>query len=327
MNGKRDDSALCAFDDARAGVVAACGGKAVGLHRLVRAGLPVPPGFCVTTAAFEQVVAGDRAFRAAVLSLDADADGPSLRDRARAVRVAVLACPLPQPFAREVVDAWAEIAGRAPVAVRSSATAEDLADASFAGQQDTYLSIANEEALLDALRGCWASLFTERAVSYRRQRGIASARVSMAVVIQRMVRADAAGVLFTADPLTGQRGVSVIEAVAGLGEALGARAHRAVAGRRRRPPRRARRMDRRSADAGWWTHRSPTRRRARSAGRSDARDPHLPHVDVAPLAGPTTDGVGAARRESDCHSLGGDVPAPLARGRVRSGVAAVRRLS
>ncbi|MEO5729871.1 MAG: PEP/pyruvate-binding domain-containing protein, partial [Byssovorax sp.] len=103
---------------------------------------------------------------------------------------------------------------------RSSATAEDLADASFAGQQDTFLSIETEEGLLGALRGCWASLFTERAVSYRRQRGIESAQVSMAVVIQRMVRADAAGVLFTADPLNGRRGVSVIEAVAGLGEAL-----------------------------------------------------------------------------------------------------------
>ncbi len=114
MNGKREDSALCAFDDARAGVVAACGGKAVGLHRLVRAGLPVPPGFCVTTAAFEQVVAGDRAFRAAVLSLDADADGPSLRDRARAVRVAVLACPLPQPFAREVVTRGRRSPGAPP---------------------------------------------------------------------------------------------------------------------------------------------------------------------------------------------------------------------
>lgn len=211
---------LCALDDVAAGDPAACGGKAVGLHRLLRAGLPVPPGFCLTTAAFEQIVAGDPAYRAEVARLDACRDGASLREAARAVREAVMVCALPVSLERRVIGAWGEITERAPVAVRSSATAEDLADASFAGQQDTFLSIDTAEGLLQALRGCWASLFTERAVTYRRGRGIDGARVSMAVVVQRMVRADAAGVLFTADPLSGRRGVSVIEAVAGLGEAL-----------------------------------------------------------------------------------------------------------
>lgn len=211
---------LCALDDPRAADLATCGGKSAGLHRLTRAGLPVPPGFCITTAAFDAIVARDPGVRAAITHLDACHDAASLRDGAAAVRAAVHACALPAAFLAEVVESWIHITERAPVAVRSSATAEDLADASFAGQQDSFLSIEGEEALAEAIRGCWASLFTERAVTYRRGRGVASEGVSMAVVVQRMVRADVAGVLFTADPLSGRRGVSVVEAVAGLGEAL-----------------------------------------------------------------------------------------------------------
>lgn len=220
MSHRSETPMLCALDEPLAGETAASGGKAVGLHRLLRAGLPVPPGFCVTTAAFEQVVSRDPGVRRALAHLEVCSDSASLREGARAVREAVMACALPEALAHNVLSMWAETTGRAPVAVRSSATAEDLEGASFAGQQDTFLSIDTGEGLLGALHGCWASLFTERAVTYRRSRGIDDARVSMAVVVQRMVRADAAGVLFTADPVNGRRGVSVIEAVAGLGEAL-----------------------------------------------------------------------------------------------------------
>lgn len=211
---------LASLADPIAANIAASGGKSAGLHRMIAASLPVPPGFVVTTAAFEAIVARDEGVRRAVAHLHACAEGSALREGAMAVRQAVLSCALPEAFAREVVQAWETMTNNAPVAVRSSATTEDLANASFAGQQDTYLSIETGRELLEALRGCWASLFTERAVVYRRAHGFDNTRVSMAVVVQRMVAADSAGVLFTADPLSGQRGISVIEAVAGLGEAL-----------------------------------------------------------------------------------------------------------
>jgi pyruvate,water dikinase len=187
---------------------------------MITAGLPVPPGFVVTTTAFESIIGQDEGFRQAVSKLNECASVAALSEGATTVRNAVMACALPEAFARDVIQAWETITQNAPVAVRSSATAEDLANASFAGQQDTFLSIETQRELIEALRGCWASLFTERAVVYRRTHGFGNAQISMAVVVQRMVQADAAGVLFTADPLSGQRGISVIEAVAGLGEAL-----------------------------------------------------------------------------------------------------------
>ena len=211
---------LCTLDEQWAGRAEACGGKTLGLHRLRRAGLPVPAGFCVTTAAFSQLVMQDAQVQRAIADLAQQAAGAALRDAAQRVRDAVLACDLPSAFATQITDWWANVTGRSAVAVRSSATAEDQANASFAGQQDTLLAIDSEAALLQALRRCWASLFSERAVCYRRERRIGDAGISMAVVIQCMVQADAAGVIFTADPLSGHRDVMVLEAVPGLGEAL-----------------------------------------------------------------------------------------------------------
>lgn len=220
MNLQTNRKMLVSLADPIAAIVSETGGKSVGLHKMIAAGLPVPPGFVVTTAAFEAIVAQDDMFRQTVARLDDCAEGAALREGAAAVRAAVLACSLPETFALDVIHTWETMTHNAPVAVRSSATAEDLANASFAGQQDTFLSIETKRELLEALRGCWASLFTERAVVYRRAHGFDQMHVSMAVVIQRMVQADTAGVLFTADPLSGHRGISVIEAVAGLGEAL-----------------------------------------------------------------------------------------------------------
>ncbi|MBB6344499.1 PEP/pyruvate-binding domain-containing protein [Nonomuraea muscovyensis] len=175
--------------------LAEAGGKAANLGELARNGFPVPDGFVVTTAAYERAVAehGDPGHLARA----------PLRDELRAA----------------VAAAYAALGG-GPVAVRSSATAEDLPGAAFAGQQDTYLNVVGEEALADAVRRCWASLGNERAVAYRRRLGIADADVRIAVVVQRMVEAETAGVMFTADPVSGDRSRIVVDASTGLGEAV-----------------------------------------------------------------------------------------------------------
>ena len=187
------------------------GGKAANLGELVSAGFAVPDGFCVTTPAYARV-----AESAGIGEL---LDGPEDGLAARA-RVAILAAPVPDDVAEAVLGTYRALGPDVPVAVRSSATAEDLPAASFAGQQDTYLDVVGADALLDAVRRCWASLWTDRAVSYRRDAGIDHRLVQLAVVVQRMVPAQVAGVLFTADPVTGRRTRSVIDASAGLGEAV-----------------------------------------------------------------------------------------------------------
>ncbi|MDT7581082.1 MAG: rifampicin phosphotransferase, partial [Pseudonocardiales bacterium] len=186
----------------RAGDLPRAGGKAANLGELISAGLPVPGGFCVTTDAYARVTAG----------LDTT-DPTRAREQLRAVSI-------PDDLAAAVTDAYRRLGPDVPVAVRSSATAEDLPTASFAGQQDTYLNVVGAEALLDAVRRCWASLWTDRAVAYRREAGVDPTGVRLAVVVQRMVDARAAGVLFTADPLTGRRHRSVVDASPGLGEAV-----------------------------------------------------------------------------------------------------------
>ena len=155
------------------------GGKGAQLGAMLRAGLPVPDGFCVSTAAFRR-------------GLDA--------------------------ALRQAIVAGYERLGAGRVAVRSSATAEDLPYASFAGQQDTFLNVVGAEAVVEAVEACWRSLFTPRAVAYRRDHGIADHGVAMAVVVQRMVDAEAAGVLFTINPVTGAMDELVLEAARGLGD-------------------------------------------------------------------------------------------------------------
>src|SRR6188474_3326114 len=184
-------------------------GKAVNLAELIGAGFPVPDGFCLGTPAYAQ--AADTAGIAALL------DGPDLPARARD---ALLATPIPDDVAAAVTAAYLALGEGAPVAVRSSATAEDLPGASFAGQQDTYLNVVGVDAVLDAVRRCWASLWTDRAVAYRADAGIPHAGTQLAVVVQRMVDAQAAGVLFTADPISGRRSRSVLDAAPGLGDAV-----------------------------------------------------------------------------------------------------------
>jgi phosphoenolpyruvate synthase/pyruvate phosphate dikinase len=199
------------------------GGKAAQLGELIRAGFAVPAGFCVTTTAYARVSAS-AGLDALLTELSAIPPTDTARQAAlvAAARAAILRAPLASDITSAIVKAYGalEQGESVPVAVRSSATAEDLPDASFAGQQETFLNVVGTEAVLDAVRRCWASLCTDRAVSYRVAHGIDPRTVHLAVVVQRMVDAQVAGVLFTANPLTGKRRQAVIDANPGLGEAV-----------------------------------------------------------------------------------------------------------
>lgn len=208
-----------------ASMLSRVGGKAANLGELLSAGLPAPEGFCLTTEAYRQatVPLGLEDVHRTLHATAAD-DLVTLARLAGRARGLITAAELPAGIAGEVQAAYAGLGGAdrpdVPVAVRSSATAEDLPFASFAGQQDTYLNVVGAEALLAAVRNCWASLWTDRAVAYRASRGIDPSAVALAVVVQRMVDAASAGVMFTANPVTGRRREAVIDASPGLGEAV-----------------------------------------------------------------------------------------------------------
>lgn len=198
------------------------GGKALNLGKLAAAGFPVPPGFCLTTAAYRMAApAGIISLASRLDSLDSTKAQPAgERDElALQAREAVATAPVPPDVEAAVRGAYAAM-GAGPVAVRSSATAEDLPFASFAGQQDSFLDVVGADAVLEAVRQCWASLWTDRAVSYRAANGISHREVGLAVVVQRMVDAGMAGVLFTANPVTGTRTETVIDAGQGPGQAV-----------------------------------------------------------------------------------------------------------
>jgi rifampicin phosphotransferase len=187
------------------------GGKGANLGELMHGGFPVPDGFIVSTEAYAIVV--EQAGLAAVI-----ADGLAAGESAT-IRAAFENVTISDKTAAAISAAYADLGG-GPVAVRSSATAEDLAGAAFAGQQDTFLNVVGEEALLDAVRRCWGSLWTERAISYRHRLKVDSDDLRIAVVVQRMVDGEFAGVMFTANPVTGSRDEVVVDANPGLGEAI-----------------------------------------------------------------------------------------------------------
>jgi pyruvate,water dikinase len=197
------------------------GGKGASLARMSAAGLPVPGGFHVTTAAYWRFV-DDNAIQPGILAALAGVDLAN-PDALEAASTAI--CGLfdrgafPADVAADVAGAYAGLEGAA-VAVRSSATAEDLPEASFAGQQETFLNVRGADAVLEAVKRCWASLWTARAISYRARQGTSPDSVALAVVVQAQVPAEAAGILFTANPVTGDRGQAVISAAWGLGEAV-----------------------------------------------------------------------------------------------------------
>jgi rifampicin phosphotransferase len=203
--------------------VAVVGGKGAQLGGLSRIdGIRVPAGFCVTTDAFRRIMTeapliDDRLVQLSRLNPD---DREAIRTLSAEIRRTIEEVAIPDDLAAAITRALAQPGEQAAYAVRSSATAEDLPTASFAGQQDTYLNIVGPAAILQHVSRCWASLFTERAVTYRQRHGIDHRTVHMAVVVQRMVFPQAAGILFTADPVTGNRKVASVEASYGLGEAL-----------------------------------------------------------------------------------------------------------
>lgn len=201
--------------------VAIVGGKGANLGDLSRVdGVEVPAGFCVTTEAFARVVGAAIEDRLAELSRLEPDDRAAIGALSAQIRQAVEGLAMPDEVAAEIIDAHARLGVEGAYAVRSSATAEDLPTASFAGQQDTYLNIVGSAAILEHVSRCWGSLFTERAVTYRLRNGFGHKTIQMAVVVQRMVFPRAAGILVTADPVTSDRTVVSIDAGFGLGEAL-----------------------------------------------------------------------------------------------------------
>ncbi|MEZ5182243.1 MAG: rifamycin-inactivating phosphotransferase [Acidimicrobiales bacterium] len=209
-------SLVIELDDPRALEPALAGGKGAGLARLRRIDdVLVPDGFAVTTDAFAAVAALDDEGLDRLDDLDPGVAGRAAADR----RAALEGIALPDGLRGAIDVALGRFAAGTRFAVRSSATAEDLATASFAGQHESFLGVEADQVATH-VRRCWASLFTDRAVAYRRREGINHRTVRMAVVVQAMVAADASGVLFTADPLTSNRRVAAVEAVAGLGDQL-----------------------------------------------------------------------------------------------------------
>lgn len=201
------------------------GGKGASLGELTRAGIDVPPGFVVRTEAFEhfvQALERESPFRARLQGLVPD-DLGAVTTVCRELRARVESAPLPADLQSEILVAHAALGGAGPapiVAVRSSATTEDASDASFAGLQDTYLWVMDPQDVLHKIRSCWASLYSVESVTYRLRHGFPEEQVAMAVVVQVMVDARTAGVMFTRSPTTGDRSVITIEGAWGLGSSV-----------------------------------------------------------------------------------------------------------
>jgi pyruvate,water dikinase len=208
------------LDEVRSDDLDTVGGKAASLGELTAAGLPVPPGFVVTAGTYrtfiEEAGIDEELFEA--VDIDSE-DSKALAGAHERAHELIMETPFPEDVAKEITEAYGSIDdGEAFVAVRSSATAEDLPDASFAGQQETFLNV-REDDLLTRVKECWASLFSQRAIYYRNQKGFAHDKVDIAVVVQRMVDAEKSGVMFTSHPSTGEPRI-IIEAAWGLGEAV-----------------------------------------------------------------------------------------------------------
>jgi len=203
--------------------LARVGGKGANLGELSRIeGIHVPDGFCISTEAFKRIIRETPSINELLdqLSLLKVEDRNKISELSREIRRAIEGITIPQDIAEEIANFLLTLDEKNTWAVRSSATAEDLPTASFAGQQDTYLNIIGKESILKHISKCWASLFTDRAVIYRMQNGFDHRKVYLSVVIQKMIFPDVAGIMFTADPVTSNRKVLSIDASFGLGEAL-----------------------------------------------------------------------------------------------------------
>jgi pyruvate,water dikinase len=211
------------FQETDKTMLAAVGGKGANLGELSRIkGISVPPGFCITTAAYQEITGNNPAFHSLLEQLThlKPGDRKAISETCARIRELIEDIPIPERIRGEIGDRLEQLGEQHAYAVRSSATAEDLPGASFAGQQDTFLNITGKKAILQHISKCWASLFTERAVVYRVQNGFDHRKVQLSVIVQQMVFPRAAGILFTADPVTGNRKVLSIDAGFGLGEAL-----------------------------------------------------------------------------------------------------------
>ena len=222
MTNRQGIAFVVALDDASA-TLEKVGGKGASLAHMAAAGLPVPPGFHITTAAYRRFIT-ENGLQEQILSAVSAVTAvqpATLEEASRKIGSLFAQSAMPDEIAGEISLEYAALGGGdLPVAVRSSATAEDLPELSFAGQHETYLNMHGEAMILDAIKRCWASLWTARAIGYRARSGIAHEEVSLAVVVQELVLADAAGILFTANPLTDERDKVMINATWGLGEAI-----------------------------------------------------------------------------------------------------------
>ncbi|MFH1934023.1 MAG: PEP/pyruvate-binding domain-containing protein [Pseudomonadota bacterium] len=215
------------FEECNKSALPLVGGKNANLGEMLNAGIRVPPGFAVTSKAFQQSM-DKSALWALVRDTLSDASPDDIKAVSKAgstIRQAILSTPIPDEIQEEIKTAYASLSEKCdltdlPVAVRSSATAEDLEDASFAGQQDTYLWIWGDEKVVKATHECWASLFTDRAITYRMRVGFPQDGVLISVGIQKMVNSRSAGVMFTLDPVTGDRSKITIDANWGFGESI-----------------------------------------------------------------------------------------------------------
>ncbi len=198
------------------------GGKGANLGEMVKAGFPVPPGFCITTSAYcDFIAASNEIYKFFDLLDQLKLDQPDeISKLGKLIRDHLLTIPIPQTIKFSILDAWKIVGEEKAYAVRSSATAEDLPTASFAGQQETYLNVKGMDQLLQAVRKCWSSLFTDRAIIYRIKNGFGHRSVYLSIVVQQMIFPDVSGLMFTVDPVTGHRNTISIDASFGLGEAL-----------------------------------------------------------------------------------------------------------
>lgn len=217
------DSLVLGFHEMEKTKLSLVGGKGLNLGELSKIqGIQVPEGFCVTTVGYREAIKQNETFQALLdqLNMLKVEDRHQIREISRKIRQIIMEAEIPSDVVKAVAHYLSQFGDEHAYAVRSSATAEDLPHASFAGQQDTYLNIIGKEAILQHISKCWASLFTDRAVIYRVQNGFDHSQVYISVIVQRMVFPQASGILFTADPITSNRKLLSIDAGFGLGEAL-----------------------------------------------------------------------------------------------------------
>lgn len=229
MSQDREQKLVLWFEELRKEDVPIVGGKCANLGEMISAQIPVPPGFAITAYTYkkfiEETKIAEKIYDILEETIKDPKDPKQYEEASKKIRALIEATPMPKSIEEEIIKAYRELNKKVGlkevfVAVRSSATAEDLPGASFAGQQETYLNVKGEKELLESVRKCWSSLFTPRAIFYRTEKGFRHERVLISVAVQKMVNSRSAGVMFTLHPVTGDRSKIVVESVWGLGEAI-----------------------------------------------------------------------------------------------------------